>query len=346
MIRNWGYGLPKLNVTRDPPANLVEPDGLLFAHEYSKEIAESAAELLSDVKVLPNGYLQRNFFPLPQSFAVSGGGLTRARRMASGLLHSLPPSPVTTIDRALFATDEFSNGFFHWFCDVLPRLEALDSVAPAEMKNRTLVIPAMADYPYVHATLGGYDLGAVHVLREREKARCADLLVALPVAPTGNYRPELMQSIRERFRRRFPAPGGQNRCFVSRSKAPRRRIQNEGELQPVLARHGFTAVAAEELPFEEQVRQIGSAAVLAGNHGAGLTHMLWMEPGSCVVELRRRGDRWNNCYFSLASALGIKYFYLLCEGTKPRGETHSTDLIVDALELDRVLASATAAAGM
>jgi len=252
---------------------------------------------------------------------------------------------LATVDRGLFATDEFSSGFFHWICDVLPRLEAIERSAPNELRSRTLVVPAMAVFPYVPASLAVYDFGGMHLMRKYEHACCTDLLVMPPVAPTGNYRPDLMLAVQERFRRRFLSGGGPDRIFISRSRASRRRIANEEQLLPVLERRGFGSLVAESLSFEEQVRRIGAASVLVGNHGAGLTHMLWMKPGSCVVELRQRGDRLNNCYFSLASALGIRYFYLLCDGTRPRGDAHVTDVVVRPDELDSVLARACAAAG-
>jgi len=146
-----------------------------------------------------------------------------------------------------------------------------------------------------------------------------------------------MKSLRARFRDRFPAEEAPDPIFISRSEAPRRRISNEEQLLPVLRRHGFSPLVAEKLSFEEQVRRVGSTTILAGGHGAGLTHMLWMKPGSSVLELRRKGDRWNNCYFALASALDLRYFYLLCDAANPKDDFHVGDLTVDPAGLDKVL---------
>lgn len=41
--------------------------------------------------------------------------------------------------------------------------------------------------------------------------------------------------------------------------------------------------------------------------------MLFMEADTAVLEFRHQGDTHNNCYFSLASALNIKYFYQTCQ---------------------------------
>lgn len=58
--------------------------------------------------------------------------------------------------------------------------------------------------------------------------------------------------------------------------------------------------------------------------------MLFMSPGAAVLELRHQTDRMNNCYFTLASALGLKYFYQTCEPRGPIQDPHFADLLVDA----------------
>lgn len=66
----------------------------------------------------------------------------------------------------------------------------------------------------------------------------------------------------------------------------------------------------------EMIRIVNSAKVLVGQTGAGLTHMLWLEPGSLVVEISLKPENeelipeWKNCYAALASRLGHQYIRL------------------------------------
>jgi len=66
----------------------------------------------------------------------------------------------------------------------------------------------------------------------------------------------------------------------------------------------------EDLTWEEQVKLSFNTKLMISIHGAGLTNMLFMHPNSDIVEIRRKGDYHNNCYYSLASALSHNYYYM------------------------------------
>ena len=85
----------------------------------------------------------------------------------------------------------------------------------------------------------------------------------------------------------------------------------------VLRAFNFRIVRTEDYSFAEQVRLAAGARYLVSNHGAGLTNILFMRPGSSVLELRHATDCINNCYFTLASALNLKYFYQTCQPKTP-----------------------------
>ena len=61
--------------------------------------------------------------------------------------------------------------------------------------------------------------------------------------------------------------------------------------------------------IEEQILIHSQARILIGQHGAGLTNMIWMKPGSSVVEiLPPMPDDATNIFRNLAGALGMRYF--------------------------------------
>lgn len=83
------------------------------------------------------------------------------------------------------------------------------------------------------------------------------------------------------------------------------------------------------LPFQEQIRIVRNSDVLAGVHGAGLTHGLWMRERSVMVEIlpehfKHKGFR------NLAGALGHSYFSTHGSLVEPgEGDWQQDDVLID-----------------
>jgi capsular polysaccharide biosynthesis protein len=96
----------------------------------------------------------------------------------------------------------------------------------------------------------------------------------------------------------------------------------------------------EDLSFIRQIELMQGTKVLLGAHGAGLTNMLFMPAGSVVVEIRKEGDSHNNCFYSLASALGHRYYYAIAKSSASKGEKYeyfAENFVVDVAHLSTVL---------
>lgn len=96
-----------------------------------------------------------------------------------------------------------------------------------------------------------------------------------------------------------------------------REIRNLKDLVGSLRSQGpSTLVFGPDHEPAEMIRIVNSANVLVGQTGAGLTHMLWLEPGSLVVEISLKPENqdlipgWRDCYSALASRLGHRYIRL------------------------------------
>jgi len=240
----------------------------------------------------------------------------------------------------IWITDNWSCGFFHWFGEALARLElALQELRAEEV---TLLLPhKFHRHAYFLDSLKAYGLRDVRILGRFECMRCTDLFFPKHIADTGNYNSGLMHSMRSRFRKHIDASttldAPSRRLYISRRLAGRRRIVNEEEILGVLADHGFETLLAEETPWHQQVKLAAEAEFLLSNHGAGLTNMLAMAPGTRVMEIREREDQHNNCFFALASTLGLDYYYLLADRHDPNVGVHLADLVVDPDRLNETL---------
>lgn len=240
---------------------------------------------------------------------------------------------VVSFDNVLFITNSNSRNFFHWFLDVLQKVERIEGVLSKELNHEFLVLlPSNHCANFMYESLSAFDVN-VRWLRKNELAIVRNLIVVPDVATTGNYRIDTVVAMRERLRMHFgniyENSARFSRVYITRKNAEKRRIINEDEILPALLEYDFFVADFDSLSFSEQVSCVINADILISLHGAGLTHMLWMKEYGSILEIRARDDSHNNCYFSLASALGLGYYYALADKTDSTKSTQQANYLID-----------------
>ncbi len=319
---------------RKLPINFNQADLGLFEHELEKAIPATALLHLEDVTVNPDSRIFRGSKVLPESFPnsrfvdASVGRKAKLKILVKDLLFRHHKR----IDRDVFwITDTLSKNYFHWMTDALPRLFTIQG----KVKNETLLLPgAFVGEEYIGFSLKPFFIRDVQYIHET--FRCKNLKMPTHTAPTGNYNENVIRGLRSLYADYYQnarSDRSDNKVYISRGKSQKRKIANEEECVAILEEYGFKTLYFEDHSFEQQVAIALDAQYLISNHGAGLTNMLFMKSGSSVLELRKSEDTHNNCYFSLASALHLKYFYQLCHSVNPDEDVHTANLIVDCQRL-------------
>ena len=310
--------LDPFTVERPAPANLAPGDDALFAHEYRRSFGPTELHVLHDVQLTSDGAFIRGLRVVPEVEFMPGvvklgpryvlGSLRRRRRLL-----------VEPGGRYIAAFNCWSgNNYFHWMCDVLPRLYLIrDLVA-----GSTLVLPASHDVPFVAKTLAPLAPGRVVFFDPAETVTLREVTVPGHVAVTGNYHEPTMRGLAALLCAALgveAGAGGGRRIYVTRQKAAHRHVLNETDVVDLVRAYGFEIVANEDLSFEEQVELHAGTEALIGIIGANLTNIMFMPPGSSVLQLSRRDDAHNHCYYSLAAAAGVRFLYQHCdfEDTRP-----------------------------
>ncbi|MDT5157492.1 MAG: hypothetical protein QOH51_1849 [Acidobacteriota bacterium] len=333
---------------RSLPANFRPEDAPLFEHELEKEIPPTRLLELRGVSVNSEGMLFKGGRILPESFSspvIMQHFLSRRRSVLKLFATNYLLRRRKRFDApCLWVTDDWSHGYFHWLADALPRLYAARDMA----RDLVLLLPhGYERLEFVRSSLKLFPLGGVEYVGAGEVYTCKRLMMPTHTAPSGNYNEPLMRELRDYvldacapsdgcgLRRREATAG--ERLYVSRARAPKRKVSNEEEIVGVLSEFGFRVVYFEDYPFEEQVRLAAGAKYLVSNHGAGLTNILFMPAGGRVLELRRRDERERNCFFNLAAAAQLSYYYQPCDPESP-GDVHAGNLLVDTRALRENLA--------
>jgi len=205
----------------------------------------------------------------------------------------------------------WSGNYYHWLVNVLQRLYRVLERLPDDV---TFITPSPLR-PYQLETLR--ILGIERRLapfRPTEVWKFDVLFFSPPVALSAHHLPEALHWLRSRLMHAYcisnerDKPG--RRLFISREKAQNRRIVNMDELRPVLERHGFDIVLAEELSLREQIELFAKANAIIAPHGAGLTNMLFARSDTVIIEIF--GDQAvHYAYWTMSEALGYSYYYLI-----------------------------------
>ena len=131
-----------------------------------------------------------------------------------------------------------------------------------------------------------------------------------------------------------------DKLYVSRQLAPRRKVINEDEIINILEKYGFTIFHPENYTFLEQVAIFSRVKYLVGEHGSGLTNLIFMSKKTSVLELHKNKtnelDRPGFLFWYMAEALDINYYHQLCE-TYGKEDYFEGDYLIDAGLFERNL---------
>ena len=209
-----------------------------------------------------------------------------------------------------------------------------------EAKNTNINIPILLpenykNYSYITESLKFLNTDVVYY--KTNEIKFINELYYIPIqSATGNYNEQLIQILRQKLLLMSNNNSKTlDKIYISRKFAPKRKVVNEDALIAVLKKYNYKIICFEKMSFADQIKAANKASVMVSIHGAGLTNMMFMNDNTKVLELRMENDKTNNCYFSLASALNIDYYYLKCKGTSDN--TWDADFIVDTDKLEKLL---------
>jgi capsular polysaccharide biosynthesis protein len=299
-----------------------------------------------NVRMLRSGILTKNF----RTLAGSAHPALRYQvqmplRLAKSLIfeqsQKLPEGQVYAVCHC-----DWSSGYFHWITEVLPRMISVREAYPEAILVR----------PY-YSAIAEVIQSSVQRLAFAGEVQ-APMLRPLQIPevcfrsvpwPMGAYHPADIEAIRT-----VMLQGGNNgrstrkRIYVSRRGAAYRHIENESEIIETVTRRGFEVIHAENLSFVQQVSLFSQADALISIHGAGLTNMIWMPPGSSVIEfikLPERSDhskargtkKLNPSYPRMAALIDHRYTALICDPVIPNLPAKFANIRVDVAQLEAAM---------
>lgn len=211
----------------------------------------------------------------------------------------------------------WSGSYYHWMCDILPRVYEILNFLPSETR---IIVPSVMEEWHWDS------LRAIGINRSRCVCYSGDrpwvleeLYYAPPVAMAGDHEHHSMNWVREsivsHFHEIVVGESTDRRFFISRCSTCcstyGRQLINEIELYPILEKYGYKVVVPDSLSFAQQVKLFSTATHIVGTHGGGMTNLAWAPRGCRILEIYHPQTIDRRCYWSLSRTLGHHYFYLI-----------------------------------
>jgi len=234
------------------------------------------------------------------------------------------------------------SNFFHWMFDVLPRIYLLRSSKFASNQIDTFIVNSVK-FNFQIQTLTQLSIPTNMIIQSEQvpHIRCQHLIVPSLTRLEGNTPAWVCEFVRTTF---LPTGIKKQRqpefLYVTRQSTTRRRVANENAVRSYLEKKGFVTIVPETLSVVEQASVFANARCVIGPHGAGLTNIVFCNPGAAIIEFFSP-----NCvrptYWALSSVIGLNYYYLLGEGKPPPDgvdpDIGREDMIVNLDKLEELM---------
>jgi hypothetical protein len=214
----------------------------------------------------------------------------------------------------------WSDAYYHWFHDTLPRLS--NSLPWLPDNCRFLIQSCPKDYQLESLLALGIEKHRLVFQHDRGDTLVERLWFSTPHGYTTFGGTQAIERIAQKIKAHclgnMPRVSSKDRVFISRSKAPSRRILNEEMLLPILQEHGFRCEVLESHPFHKQVQIVSECDILLGPHGAGLANLIFMPRNGKVIEIA--GPEVVNCYGFMTQDSGRVFARFLAQQDGRNGD--------------------------
>lgn len=236
------------------------------------------------------------------------------------------------------------TNYYHWMCRTLPLLRLYQTYFDLNEIDCFYI----GQFPLANFHTASLERAGIAPEKILQKACTADKIIAAFTSRTSfcgaapvlkeNYRfiKSLFQTDIE-----MGQLAQKKRIYVTRGNVKRRKVLNEDQVIQLLEQYGFETVSMDGKSLQEQISLFANAEAIVAPHGAALTNLLFIQPGTKVIELFPYGYV-NNCFYALANYANACYFYLQGEpieqiNAKPTNiDEHQLDLEIEVNKLRQI----------
>lgn len=315
-----------------PILNYLKKDRKLFVKEIKKKIPSSYIYFLKNIEITSNGYIRNFNYTLIADF-LKFTSLSRIKLLKKFYLTVVhikniffyKKTKLKILKKAIFIHDRHSKNYFHWICDILPKI----CIKEKYINKLDFFILPNFKTSFQKQSLKLMGVKNIYQLHNKNSLRIENLNYISELYPSGNPSPDIFIKMRNTVLSNFSFKCKNRKIYISRKKSHRRRLIDEIDFEKKLSSYGFEIHCMEEYSFKKQVKICAESKIIAGLSGSGLINFIWMCPGSKIIDIREKNDDTVNPFFSISQILNIQYYYYLCDTESFFGNTTHSDFKID-----------------
>ena len=310
---NYGTAYPAYFYTRPPPY-------VFYMHLLQDAVVNMVGDVISgDLKLVPYTCSHDNRPTVPSEY---------------------PERPVY---RELFVMTQFwGTSFFHKVIEVMPRVAPYVDFLRA---NPGVQIHAPEDRSQVSEMLRMIGVDPVRIVTGVTRAKLVYLPQGMPCGCSDARSLQMLSRLLRQHVRSVHRPPRNRLIYIRRSGLRRLAVEAPIEfvLRAVAERRqlNYTVFSDRPSPPLSTAAELFNAAVaVVGPHGAGLSNVVFCEPGTAVIEGVCNEPHVNMCYQMTAHMLGLRYHAIPSRGGCERVVDITASDVETAVEtyVDMVLA--------
>jgi hypothetical protein len=199
------------------------------------------------------------------------------------------------------------HNYCHWLLTALPQLGLLRMKG---IKANKIIVNSIQS-KFVQETMEILKIcpSSIVELSKSPEISVKKLNLCTPIGYGVNADKNTYNILRYLFKNQISS--GNRRIYVARSD--KRKILNESKVMEILSKRGFEIIKSENLTLKNQILAFSQAEVVIGGHGAGLSNIVFCNPGTKVLEISPP-TYVGLCYWLLGNSSDLDLYYLIGEG--------------------------------
>lgn len=213
-------------------------------------------------------------YRLMADLSAPSSGLVRSHDV---LFHEKLPTPVTRPGPIAVINAGQYDMFYHWMLETIPRFGLV-----AECGVPIDKYMVASELPFQRQCLEVLGITPDKVIdpRPNQLLQVHDLIAPSIAGLHGLPTEYSVCFLRKMFADHLSTATPSRHIYISRADGPTRRVVNEPDLIAEIGELGFEIVRLSEIPLVDQARIFSEARIVLGPHGAGMTHVSFMQPHS------------------------------------------------------------------